>query len=224
LKVLSEIDSYPKILAAEIVGICILKEGNMKELTKTIKRVLFSAGEIACRVKELGAQITDDYLTGSAQDNQGRPLLVVGILKGAIVFMTDLIRVLDFPVECDFMAMSSYRDKTAPGEVRILKDLDRSIAGRDVLIVEDIVDTGHTLSHTIKGLSVRNPATLRVCTFLDKPYRREVKVLSDYVGFVLLEDSFVVGYGFDIGEQYRNLPFVGILKPEYISNKGLGTA
>ncbi len=185
-------------------------------MTEGIERVVISAEEIARRVRELGQAITADYRGGAARDLRRRPLLVVGILKGAMPFMADLVRALDLPIEYDFMAVSSYGNGTSPGEVRILKDLDCAIGGRDVLIVEDIVDTGHTLQHLLAGLSARGPASLRVCTLLDKPHRREVEVPVDYVGFVLPENLFVVGYGLDYAEVYRNLPFVGILKPECI--------
>ncbi|MCX7750070.1 MAG: hypoxanthine phosphoribosyltransferase [Candidatus Bipolaricaulota bacterium] len=181
-----------------------------------IDRVVISEAEIARRVQELGRQISEDYRRGAAKDPRGRPLLVVGILKGAMPFMADLVRAMDLPLEYDFMAVSSYGNGTSPGEVRILKDLDCAIGRRDVLIVEDIVDTGHTLQHILAGLSARGPASLRVCTLLDKPHRREVEVPVDYVGFVLPENLFVVGYGLDYAEVYRNLPFVGVLKPEYI--------
>jgi len=185
-------------------------------VTEGIGRVVISAEEIARRVGELGQAITADYRGGAARDSRRRPLLVVGILKGAMPFMADLVRALDLPIEYDFMAVSSYGNGTSPGEVRILKDLDCAIGGRDVLIVEDIVDTGHTLQHLLAGLSARGPASLRVCTLLDKPHRREVEVPVDYVGFVLPENLFVVGYGLDYAEVYRNLPFVGILKPAYV--------
>jgi len=181
-----------------------------------IERVVISTEEIARRVRDLGRQIAADYRGSAGQDARGRPLLVVGILKGAMPFMADLIRAIQLAVEYDFMAVSSYGNGTSPGEVRILKDLDCAIGGRDVLIVEDIVDTGHTLQHILAGLSARGPATLRVCTLLDKPHRREVEVPVDYVGFVLPECLFVVGYGLDYAEAYRNLPFVGTLKPECV--------
>jgi hypoxanthine phosphoribosyltransferase len=184
-----------------------------------IERVLFSAEEIAQRVRELGAQIAQDYRNRGKRDPFGRPLLVVGLLKGAMPFMADLIRAMDIPLEYDFMAVSSYRNGTSPGEVRVLKDLDCAIGRRDVLVVEDIVDTGHTLRHILRSLWAREPATLRVCALLDKPHRREVEVPVDYVGFVLPENVFVVGYGLDYGELYRNLPFIGVLKPAYIREK-----
>lgn len=181
-----------------------------------IERVIFSAEEIASRVRDLAGQIVRDYQEGGKCDPYGRPILVVGLLKGAMPFMADLIRAMNIPLEYDFMAVSSYRNGTSPGEVRVLKDLDRAIGHRDVLIVEDIVDTGHTLRHILRSLRARDPASLRVCTLLDKPHRREVEVPVDYVGFVLPENVFVVGYGLDYGELYRNLPFIGVLKPEYI--------
>lgn len=185
-----------------------------------IERVVISADEIGRRVRDLGVQISADYRGGAARDPRGRPPLVVGILKGAMPFMSDLIRAMDLPIEYDIMAVSSYGNGTSPGEVRILKDLDCAIGRRDVLIVEDIVDTGHTLQHILGGLSARGPATLRVCTLLDKPHRREVEVSVDYVGFVLPESLFVVGYGLDYAELYRNLPFIGVLKPEFIKGQG----
>lgn len=181
-----------------------------------IERMLFSADEIQQRVRELGAQISQDYRNGEKRDPFGRPLLVIGLLKGALPFMADLIRSMDIPIHYDFMAVSSYRNGTSPGEVRILKDLDCAIGRRDVLVVEDIVDTGHTLRHILRSLQAREPASLRICTLLDKPYRREVQVPVDYVGFIVPENVFVVGYGLDYAELYRNLPFIGVLKPEYI--------
>lgn len=185
---------------------------------EAIERVVISAEDVGRRVRELGALISGDYRSGRGRDPRRRPLLVVGILKGAMPFMADLIRAMDIPLEYDFMAVSSYGNGTSPGEVRILKDLDCAIGGRDVLIVEDIVDTGHTLQHILGGLSARGPATLRVCTLLDKPHRREVEVPVDYVGFTLPENLFVVGYGLDYAELYRNLPSICVLKPDYIRN------
>lgn len=183
---------------------------------EAIERVVFSAEEIQGRVRELGTQIVQDYQAGGKKDPHGRPLLVVGLLKGAMPFMADLIRAMDIALEYDFIAVSSYRNGTSPGEVRILKDLDRAVGGRDLLLVEDIVDTGHTLRHILRSLTVRDPASLRICTLLDKPHRREVEVPVHYVGFVLPENLFVVGYGLDYAEIYRNLPFIAVLKPEYL--------
>ncbi len=188
-------------------------------LVDAIERVVISAEDVARRVRELGEQISKDYRDGAKKDPKKRPLLVVGILKGAMPFMADLMRAIDILMEYDFMAVSSYGNGTSPGEVRILKDLDCAIGRKDVLIVEDIVDTGHTLQHILAGLSARGPASLRVCTLLDKPHRREVDVRVDYVGFVLPENLFVVGYGLDYAELYRNLPFVGVLKPEFVRER-----
>ena len=185
-------------------------------MSQVIGKVLYSAEEIARRVRELGATISQDYRAGAGRDPHRRPLLVVGLLKGALPFMADLIRAMDIPMEYDFMAVSSYRGRTSPGEVRILKDLDSPVGSRDLLIVEDIVDTGHTLDHILRRLKAREPASLRVCTLLDKPARRQLDVPVDYVGFTLKENLFVVGYGLDYAELYRNLPYIGVLKPEYV--------
>ncbi len=194
----------------------------MKGIKEEIERVLISAEEIAQRVRALGEAITRDYREGGvARDPYGRPLLVVGILKGAMPFLADLIRAIDLPLEYDLMSVSSYRNGTSPGEVRILKDLDRSLHGRDVLVVEDIVDTGNTLDHILRLFHARSPASVRICTLIDKPARREVEVPVHYVGFTLPEDVFVVGYGLDFAELYRNLPFIGVLKREIYEEAGV---
>lgn len=193
----------------------------VKGLREEIERILISPGEIAARVRDLGREISRDYLRGAARDPHGRALLVVGIMKGAIPFLADLIRAMEIPLEYDLMSVSSYRNGTSPGEVRILKDLDRSIAQRDVLIVEDIVDTGNTLDHILRLFRARSPASVRVCTLLDKPHRREVDVEVHYVGFTLPEDVFVVGYGLDFAELYRNLPFIGVLRKEIYEEAGV---
>lgn len=185
-------------------------------IPKIIERVIYSPEEIAARVRDLALRISADYSSGGGKDPYRRPLLVVGLLKGALPFMADLTRAMDIPMEYDFMAVSSYQGRTSPGEVRILKDLDSPVGARDLLIVEDIVDTGHTLDHILRRLKVREPASLRVCTLLDKPARREVEVPVDYVGFTLDENLFVVGYGLDYAELYRNLPYIGVVKHEYI--------
>ncbi|MGC9530551.1 MAG: hypoxanthine phosphoribosyltransferase [Candidatus Bipolaricaulaceae bacterium] len=184
-----------------------------------LERVVFSADAIAKCVRELGAQISRDYAGGIGRDPHSRPPLVVGLLKGALPFMADLIRCLDIPLEYDFMVVSSYQGRTSPGEVRILNDLDSPVGGRDLLVVEDIVDTGQTLHHILRRLAAREPASIRVCTLLDKPMRREVEVPVDYVGFTLEENLFVVGYGLDYAELYRNLPHIGILQPEYAGKR-----
>ncbi|HJG97335.1 MAG TPA: hypoxanthine phosphoribosyltransferase [Romboutsia timonensis] len=163
--------------------------------------VMISEEEIANKVKELAKQIEKDY--------EGEQLLVVGILKGASVFVSDLIRKIDLDVNIDFMSVSSYGNGTeSSGTVRILKDLDVDIAGKNVLIVEDIIDSGLTLSNLVKELKIRNPKSLKLCTLLDKPQRRTSNIPVDYVGFVI-EDKFIVGYGIDWAEKYRNLPYIG---------------
>ena len=163
--------------------------------------VMISEEERANKVKELAKQIEKDY--------EGEQLLVVGILKGASVFVSDLIRKIDLDVNIDFMSVSSYGNGTeSSGTVRILKDLDVDIAGKNVLIVEDIIDSGLTLSNLVKELKIRNPKSLKLCTLLDKPQRRTSNIPVDYVGFVI-EDKFIVGYGIDWAEKYRNLPYIG---------------
>ena len=166
--------------------------------------VLVSAEQLQQRVAELGEQISRDYA--------GRPLLLIGVLKGAVFFLSDLMRYIDVPVEVDFMAVASYGSATdSSGVVRILKDLDAAIEGRDVLIVEDIVDSGLTLQYLMRNLGSRNPASLEVCALLTKPARRKVDLPTRYVGFEI-PDRFVVGYGLDYAERHRNLPFVAALE------------
>ena len=166
--------------------------------------VLVSAEELQARVADLGAQISRDYA--------GRRLLLVGVLKGAVFFLSDLMRYIEIPVEVDFMAVASYGSATdSSGVVRILKDLDIAIEGRDVLIVEDIVDSGLTLQYLLRNLGSRNPASLEVCALLTKPDRRKVDLPVRYVGFEI-PDRFVIGYGLDHAERYRNLPFVAVLQ------------
>jgi hypoxanthine phosphoribosyltransferase len=172
---------------------------------------MISEEELAKRVKELGKQLTEEY--------RGKDLLVVGILKGCMLFLSDLVRTIDLPLTMDFMVVSSYGTATkSSGVVRIIKDLEREIEGKDVLIVEDIVDTGLTLSYLIENLKTRNPKSVKVCSLLDKPDRRKAQVDIEYVGFKIA-DEFVVGYGLDYAEVYRNLPFVCVLKPEVYSGK-----
>jgi hypoxanthine phosphoribosyltransferase len=169
-----------------------------------IRRVLVPADDLKARVAELGRQIRDDYV--------GRTPMLVGVLKGAVVFLADLMRAIEAPCECDFIAVSSYGASTrSSGIVRLTKDLSVSIEGRDVLIVEDIVDTGRTLAYLVRNLETRQPRSLRVCALLDKAARREVPVTLDYVGFTI-PDEFVVGYGLDYAGLYRNLPYVGVLQ------------
>ena len=171
-----------------------------------ISGVLISKEDLSKRVAELGAEITRDY--------KGKKLLVLGVLKGAVPFMADLIREIKLPLAIDFMALSSYGASTrSSGVVRILKDLDHSVEGVHVLIAEDIVDTGLTLSYLIENLKARNPLSVKVVTLLDKAARRKVEITPDYNGFSIL-DEFVVGYGLDFNEEFRNLPYVGVLKRE----------
>ena len=168
-----------------------------------VGEVLVNAEELKRRVAELGEEISRDY--------EGRRLLLVGVLKGAVFFISDLMRYIDIPVEVDFMAVASYGSATdSSGVVRILKDLDAAIEDRDVLIVEDIVDSGLTLQYLLRNLGSRNPRTLEVCALLTKPERRKVDLPTRYVGFEI-PDRFVVGYGLDHGERHRNLPFVAVL-------------
>lgn len=169
-----------------------------------VERVLFTEEDIARRVAELGTAISADYA--------GREIYAVGILKGAAIFFADLVRRLTVPVRLDFLGVSSYgMEANSTGVVRILRDLDESVAGRHVLLVEDIVDTGLTLSYLRATLGARRPACLRVCAFLDKPSRRKVPVAVDYVGFIV-PDEFIVGYGLDYAGRYRNLPYVAALR------------
>lgn len=171
-----------------------------------ILRVLYSEEELEAKCAELGAQISKDY--------EGKNLLLVSVLKGAVVFMTDLMRHITVPCSIDFMVVSSYGSgvKTS-GVVKIVKDLDADLAGKDLLIVEDILDTGMTLHYLKQLLQDRNPNSIRIAALLDKPERRRAAVRADYVGYQV-PDEFVVGYGLDYDEKYRNLPYVGILKPE----------
>jgi hypoxanthine phosphoribosyltransferase len=177
------------------------------DLHADIAQILLTEEQIAARVAELGERITADYA--------GRTVTLVSVLKGSLPFMADLMRAIDLPLRIDLMEVSSYGGATteSSGLVRILKDLSASIAGEDVLIVEDIIDTGLTLNYLIRYLRGKNPKSLRICTLLDKPARRLVEIPVDYIGFEI-PDQFVIGYGLDYGEVYRNLRFVGVLKPE----------
>ena len=178
------------------------------ELTRGVSKVLIEEDAVAARVAELGADVSTDYAD--------KDLLLVGVLKGAVFFMADLMRRLTIPCEVDFMAISSYGASTdSSGVVRILKDLDINIEGRDVLVVEDIIDSGLTLSYLMRMLESRNPASLEVCALLTKPARREIDVPVRWIGFEI-PNRFVIGYGLDFAERYRNLPYVGVLDPELL--------
>ncbi len=166
--------------------------------------IMLSKEEIQAKVKELAKRIEKDY--------KGEEVLIVGILKGASVFCADLIREIDLDVKLDFMVVSSYgRGTTSSGTVKIIKDLDVDIENKNVVIVEDIIDSGLTLSSLVKALNTRKPKSLKLCTLLDKPERRVANIDVDYVGFVI-EDKFIVGYGIDYDEKYRNLPYIGIVE------------
>lgn len=172
----------------------------MADKKYALGEVLISRDQIAARVAEMGKEISKDYA--------GKELLVVGILRGSVPFMADLIREIDNPLTIDFMSVSSYGASTkTSGVVRILKDMEVDIAGKDVLIVEDIVDSGLTLSRLVETLKTRQPASLKVCTFLDKPAGRKVEFEPDYKGFTV-DDVFIVGYGLDLNQQYRQLPHI----------------
>ena len=169
-------------------------------------KVLLSFDQIQGRIVEMGKEIAADYA--------GREPHLVGVLKGACPFMTDLAQSIDLPLTLDYIAVSSYGKATkSSGEVKLVKDLDQGLEGRDLLVVEDIVDTGLTLNYLLRYLRGKNPRSLRICALLDKPARRLVDIEIDYPGFTI-PDSFVIGYGLDYGEVYRNLPFIGVLRPE----------
>ena len=180
----------------------------MSTVDHGVGETLLDEATLQARVAELGAEISADY--------DGRDLLLVGVLKGAVFFMSDLMRQLTVPCEIDFMAISSYGAATdSSGVVRILKDLDVNIAGRDVLVVEDIIDSGLTLSYLMRNLKARRPGSLELCALLTKPERREIDVPVRYVGFEI-PNKFVIGYGLDFAERYRNLPYIGVLHPDFV--------
>ena len=175
-------------------------------MIKDIKEVLFNEEDITKKVKEISKEISRDY--------KGKDLVVVGVLKGSVLFAAELIKGITIPCEIDFMAVSSYGDATeSSGVVRILKDLDHSIEGRDILIVEDIVDSGITLSYLTKYLKARKANSIEIVTLLNKPARRKKDIHVKYIGYDV-PDEFIVGYGIDYAEKYRNLPFIGVLKTE----------
>jgi hypoxanthine phosphoribosyltransferase len=180
----------------------------METVKGAVGEILIEEEPLQSRIRELGAEISQEY--------EGRDLLLVGVLKGAVFFMADLMRELTIPCEIDFMAISSYGAATdSSGVVRILKDLDANIAGRDVLVVEDIIDSGLTLSYLMRSLKARKPASLEICALLTKPERREIEVPVRFVGFEI-PNKFVIGYGLDFAERYRNLPYVAVLHPDLI--------
>ena len=174
-------------------------------LEHDIDHVLFNEEQLKTRVAEIAAQIDKDY--------EGKEPLLISILRGSFVFMADLVRQIHVPCTVDFMAVSSYGSGTvSSGQVKIVKDLSEPIEGKDILVVEDILDSGNTLSYLLKLLEARHPASIRLCTLLDKPERRTKPVAVQYSGFSI-PDEFVVGYGLDYDEKYRNLPYIGVLKP-----------
>lgn len=175
-----------------------------------ISEILYSEEDLREVVKRIGKQISEDY--------KDKNLFLVTVLKGSLVFMADLMRAIDIPCNIDFLAVSSYGSGTSTsGEVQVIKDLNCPLADKDVLVVEDILDSGVTLSFLLKNLSARGPKSIRLCTLLDKPERRKVDIHPDYVG-MQVPDQFIVGYGLDYNEYYRNLPYIGILKPEVYSS------
>ena len=181
-----------------------------QKMNDDIKKVLIDENELNAIVKRLGAEITKDY--------QGKDVLLIGILKGSILFMADLMRAIDVPCNIDFMAVSSYGNGTErSGRVKINKDLDNDIQGKDIIIIEDILDSGKTLYYIRDILSARKPASIKICTLFDKPERREADIKADYVGS-LVPNEFIVGYGLDYAEYYRNLPFIGVLKESVYEN------
>ena len=178
----------------------------MNYADKDILKVLFTEEELRARVAQLGAEITRDY--------QGKDLVLVSVLRGSYIFMADLTRNIDLPCTMDFMSVSSYGAGTSSsGQVKITRDLSEPIEGKHLIIVEDILDSGNTLYYLRDVLNARRPASIAICTLLDKPERRQKPIKADYMGFEI-PDAFVVGYGLDYAERYRNLPYVGIVKPE----------
>ena len=179
-------------------------------LEKDIQQVLFTQEQLKARVTEIAREIEEDY--------QGREIMLISVLRGSFIFMADLCRAIRLPCTLDFMAVSSYgKGTSSSGQVQITKDLSEDISGRHVIVVEDILDSGNTLSYLLHVLSARHPASISLCTLLDKPERREKPITADYVGFTV-PNAFIVGYGLDYAEKYRNLPYIGVLKPEIYSH------
>lgn len=184
-----------------------------------LDRVVYTEAQIAERVRSLAAEIAEDYRGIIGEDRlHAEPPIAVGLLRGAFVFLADLARAMEIPMECDFIHISSYGRGTEPSEVKLLKDLDNPISGRHILVVEDIVDTGGTLDYLIEILEARHPASVKVCSLIDKTPRREATVNAHYVGFRMEEDAFVVGYGLDYADRYRNLPYIAALNPDSIGS------
>ncbi len=180
------------------------------DMRSDVAEILYTEDQLAEIVARMGRQISEDY--------RDKNLFMISVLKGSLIFMADLMRAVTIPCSIDFLSVSSYgAGTTTTGAVRILKDLDDSLEGKDLLIVEDILDSGVTLSFLMKNLSARNPRSIRLCTLLDKPERRKVDIHADYVG-AQVPDEFIVGYGLDYAEKYRNLPYIGVLKPEIYQN------
>ena len=183
----------------------------MHEMHQDVERILFTEEELRRRVKELAAQIEKDY--------DGKELVLASVLRGSYIFMADLTRAIDLPATVDFMVVSSYgAGTTSSGQVEIKKHLSDAIEGKHLIIVEDILDSGNTLYYLMDVLRVRKPASIKICTLMDKPERRAKPITADYSGFTI-PDAFVVGYGLDYDEKYRNLPYVGILKPSVYSGE-----
>ncbi len=181
-----------------------------QKMNDDIKKILIGEAELKAIVEKLGKQITEDY--------KGKNVLLIGVLKGSVIFMADLMRTIDLPCNIDFMAVSSYGNGTeSTGRVKINKDLDSDIQGKDIIIIEDILDSGKTLYYLRDILSARKPASIKICTLFDKPERREADIKADYVGS-LVPNEFIVGYGLDYSEYYRNLPFIGVLKESVYEN------
>ena len=181
-----------------------------QKMNDDIKKVLIDENELKAIVERLGKQITED--------NKGKDLLLIGVLKGSVIFMADLMRAIDLPCNIDFMAVSSYGNGTeSSGRVKINKDLDNDIQGKDIIIIEDILDSGKTLYYLRDILSARKPSSIKICTLFDKPERREADIKADYIGS-LVPNEFIVGYGLDYAEYYRNLPFIGVLKESVYEN------
>ena len=183
-----------------------------------IHKILWDEGTIQTRVRELGAQIARDYQLLLAEEIKHKPPIAVGLLRGAVIFMADLIRAMPIPVECDFIQIASYGKDSEPGAIQLARDLQNPVKGRHLLIVEDIVDTGQTLAYLQEKLTARGAASVKFCALIDKMARRRATIRLDYVGFQLREDAFLVGYGLDYAEKYRNLPHIAALKPEVVAS------